>query len=88
MSRKSKTQGGVSTSELRSLQALIVKALELDLTTGIETGEVNQAAIRNALQLLRDNDVVATEELVDEMNNIASLIPRDLVPVVSFTKYE
>ena len=88
MKRKSKTSGGVSTSELRDLQALIVKALEIDLTTGIESGEINQAAIRNALQLLRDNDVVATEELEDGLANIANLIPRDLMPVNSFSKYE
>ena len=75
-------------SHLHDLQRLIVDCLKQDLSNGLEQGEVNQAAIRNALQLLRDNDIVAAPDVENEMMTIANLLPSDLIPVSTFSRYE
>lgn len=73
MTRK-KTKG-VSISELQALQSLVVKALSQDIEQGLNDGEVNQAAIRNALQILRDNSVTATDDTMDELGRLKSVLP-------------
>ena len=88
MTRKSRNQGGAKVSHLHDLQQLIVQCLKQDLKNGLEQGEVNQAAIRNALQLLRDNDIVATPDAENELMTIANLLPENLIPVSTFSRYE
>ena len=80
-------QKAASRSELEGLQKLVVNCLTADLQQSLSTGEVNQAAIRNALQLLRDNDIVAAEDLEADFDRLASLLPRvDPDLVVSATR--
>ena len=80
MKKKVKSSGGATTSQLHELQGLVVSALTEEIKTGIDSGEMNQAAIRNALQLLRENHIVATDDTMSEVDKLASLLP-DLTPV-------
>lgn len=70
-----RNQKGASISELQALQSLVVKALAQDIEQGLSTGGVNQAAIRNALQFLRDNNVVAVDDTLDEVARLKSVLP-------------
>lgn len=72
---KQARDGGAKVSQLRDLQNLVVKALISEIEVGMQTGEVNQTAIKNALQLCRDNNIVAVDDKVDEWDRIASMIP-------------
>jgi len=86
MPKKARAASATKT-ELASLQKLVVDCLTSELQEGLASGQVNQATIRNALQMLRDNDVVATEEICDEFERIASLLPKiDADLVVSATR--
>lgn len=78
---KKNSEGSVSKTELSNLQGLILKCLEMELQQGLKDGAVNQSTIRNALQLLRDNDIVAVEEYEDSLDRLANLLPQ-LEPVV------
>ena len=65
-----------SKTELASLQKLVVNCLTSDLEQSLQSGEINQAAIRNALQLLRDNDIVAADDLEADFDRLASMLPK------------
>ena len=80
MKRKVKSSGGATTSQLHELQGLVVSALTNEIKEGMDSGEMNQAAIRNALQLLRENHIVATDDTMSEVDKLAALLP-DLTPV-------
>lgn len=75
MARSKTSNGGAKVTELQNLQKLVAKALTLELEQAIEAGEVNQAAVRNALQFLRDNDVVAMDDTINDADKLASLLP-------------
>jgi len=83
MRKSKKLQGGATVSQLQELQTLVVNALTKEIQLGMETGEMSQAAIKNALQLLKENNIVATDDTLSEVDRLASLLP-DLEPV-SFT---
>ena len=70
-----KKQQVAKVSDLQNLQALVVKALAQEIEQGISTGELNQAAIRNALQVCRDNEVVAVDDTIDEIGRLERLLP-------------
>lgn len=77
-------------STLNNLQKLVVTALTNEIEEGIAKGEVNQATIRNALQLMRDNSIVAVEDVEREFDRLHMLLPRidpDSVAKVC-TRYE
>ena len=73
---KTSSTDGARTSDLSRLQGLVAQALELEIKNGIDQGEVNQAAIRNALTLLRDCDITATPDVEEHISNMANLLPR------------
>jgi hypothetical protein len=70
--RKSTT----SKSDLEGLQKLVVSCLTSELEESLASGQVNQATIRNALQMLRDNDIVAAEDIEAGFDRLASLLPK------------
>lgn len=78
MPRLKKTGSGdaAGKSSLNQLQRLVVSALTAEIQEGINSGAVNQATIRNALQLLRDNDIVAVEDVESEFDRLHMLMPR------------
>ena len=71
-----KKPAAASKTELASLQKLVVNCLTSDLEQSLQSGEINQAAIRNALQLLRDNDIVAADDLEADFDRLASMLPK------------
>lgn len=86
---RSKTQGSISKDSLAGLQGLVLKCLEQELTDGLENGQINQATIRNALQLLRDNDIVAVEDHADMFDRISTLLPKlDPLVISAARRYE
>jgi hypothetical protein len=92
MPRLKKTGAGdaASMSSLNQLQKLVVTALTNEIEQGIQVGEVNQATLRNALQLLRDNSVTATEDVENEFERLHMLLPRIDTEAVAkvCTRYE
>ena len=72
--------GGAKVSDLRDLQGLVVEALSTEIKSGMQAGEVNQTAIKNALQLCRDNNIVAVDDTMNDFDRLASMIP-NLTPV-------
>ena len=72
----SHSKEGAKVSDLSRLQGLVAQALELEISDGISNGEVNQAAIRNALTLLRDCDITATPDVEEHISNMANLLPK------------
>ena len=80
MKAKVKVEGGAKVSDLRDLQGLVVEALSTEIKSGMQTGEVNQTAIKNALQLCRDNNIVAVDDTMNDFDRLASMIP-NLTPV-------
>jgi hypothetical protein len=74
-------------SELEGLQKLVVDCLTSELQDSLASGQVNQATIRNALQLLRDNDIVSTDDAEEAFDRLATLLPRvDPDLVISATR--
>jgi len=83
---KTKTTGGATTSELCQLQKVVAKALILELEAGMDSKQFNQAAIRNALQMLRDSNIVATDDMMNDYERLSTLLPEldvDAVKVAS-----
>lgn len=70
-----KNAGGAKVSELQALQSLVVASLTKDISEGIATGETPQPAIKNALQLLRDNNIVAVDDTLRDFERLESLLP-------------
>ena len=62
-------------SELQSLQGLVVAALKYDLESSLQSGEVSHASIKNALQLLRDNNIVAEDDIANDMAALERMLP-------------
>ena len=74
--KKTSNNGGASLSELEGLQRLVVESLAGEIKSSISSGEpVSQSTIRNALQLLRDQDVRCVDDTVDQLDKLASLLP-------------
>lgn len=71
-----RTKQGAKVTDLQALQTLVVKALSKEIKDGMTAGELNQAAVRNALQLFRDNDIVAVDDTINEVARLESLLPR------------
>lgn len=67
--KKSSTDGA-TVGDLHRLQALVAQALEQEISDGIASGKVDQAAIRNALSMLRDCDIVAAADTEEQLSNI------------------
>lgn len=74
MTRKKPT--AATKTDLEGLQRLVVNCLTSELKEALTSGEINQATIRNALQLLRDNDIVASDDLEANFDRLASLLPK------------
>ena len=73
--RSKKSTGGAKVSDLQNLQKLVTEALSSSIESSMKLGEVNQTAIKNALQLLRDNDVVAFDDTINDMDRLSALLP-------------
>lgn len=74
--KKQSNNGGASLSELEVLQRLVVESLANEIKASKTTGEpVSPSTIRNALQLLRDQDVRCVDDTVDQLDKLASLLP-------------
>lgn len=74
--KKTSNARGASLSELEGLQRLVVDSLAGEIKASIATGEpVSQSTIRNALQLLRDQNVQCVDDTVDQLDKLASLLP-------------
>ena len=84
---KSSTDGA-TVGDLHRIQALVAQALEQEIADGIASGKTDQAAIRNALSMLRDCDIVAAADTEEQLSNIASLLPK-VMPLdeSSFSRY-
>lgn len=82
---KVKSDGGCTVSELQQLQKIVVKALVSDIEQGIQTGEINQSAIKNALQLCRDNNIVAVDDTLSDYDRLAAMLP-EVTPMESYDK--
>ena len=83
---KTKTPGGVTVSQLQQLQLKCVEALSAEIDAGMAIGEVNQTAIKNALQICRDNNVIAVDDTQDQYERLASLLPT-IEPVKTLSRY-
>jgi len=86
-----KKQGAASNSDLQGLQGLVLQALNQEIQAGLASGEpINQSAIRNALQLLRDNDIRSTDDLMSDFDKLASMMPKINIESVARTcsRYE
>lgn len=81
---KVKSEGGCTVTELHELQKVVVKALMSDIQQGIDSGEINQAAIKNALQLCRDNNIVAIDDTMNEYDRLAAMLP-EVTPVDTYS---
>lgn len=62
-------------SELQGLQNLVVAALKYDLENSLEQGEISHASVKNALQLLRDNHIVCTDDVANDMAALEAMLP-------------
>lgn len=78
--------GGVTVSQLQALQKKCVEALASEIEAGMKSGVVNQTAVKNALQLCRDNNIVAVDDTQDQYERLASLIP-PITPVKTLSRY-
>ena len=77
---------GAKVSDLQHLQSLVVKALSKEIKDGITSGELNQAAVRNALQLFRDNEIVAVDDTLNEVARLEAMLPRISLEEVTRTQ--
>ena len=84
---KRSNSSAASKTDLEGLQKLVVNCLTSDLEQSLATGDINQAAIRNALQLLRDNNIEAVDDYEADLDRLASLLPKvDPDLVISATR--
>ena len=74
MNRK-QNSGGAKLSELQKLQSVVTKALLTDIQAGMKSGEIPHSSVKNALQLLRDNNVTCVDDLQDDVSRLKSLLP-------------
>ena len=74
--KKPPSKHGASQSDLQHLQALVAEALKTEIQSGLNEGACNQAAIRNALTLLRDCDIVPSADAEEQLSNLGSLMPQ------------
>ena len=74
--KKTGSSGAAAKSDLNALQRLVVQCLTTELENGLKLGECNPATVRNALSLLRDNDVQSVDEYESEFDRIAQLLPQ------------
>ena len=80
---------GAKLSELQHLQKVVATALIQDIEQSMGDGELNQGSVRNALQLLRDNNVVCIDDLVSDVERLTSLLPPlDLTVSTTLSKYD
>ncbi len=73
---KKKVTGGAKVSELQALQSLVVASLTKDISDGIVSGDTPQPAIKNALQILRDNNILAVDDTIADFERLSSLLPQ------------
>ena len=62
-------------SDLKALQGLVVASIKFDLENSLKQGEVSHASVKNALQLLRDNNIVADDDLAMDMARLEAMLP-------------
>lgn len=84
---KPTVSGGAKVTQLQSLQSLVVEALTKDIENGLAVGEVNQASIKNALQLFRDNNIVCVDDRQSDYDRLASMLPPLQKIETTFSKY-